>query len=435
MPRPTAASSLPPGWLARCYLLRAADGVAAASVMYAVPLLILATTGSTVLTGLAFLLEWVPRLATIVGAGPIVDRHRAERVFALVATTRTVAALVTALGLVLLPHGAGTVLVLGFGVLSGMLTEVSFLTVEALGACACRQAPGRAHRIQTVQVGIDQAALLAGPLLGGVLLLAGPTVLLAVMASLSLLATATARTLPNNPGAQPGGGQAAGSVSPWAGLRTGCTVVLERPALGWLVTALAACGLVSGLLQVSAPITLTTGFGVSTAAAGAVWSIATAPSLIAIAAARRAIDRFGLFPVGLAGAGALSLAGLTAPIAASPLAYGAALAVLLAGEGVLSVVLRTARTRLIPQPVFASTLAVTLLAILAPLPLAGALVAALPAAGIPALVLACAIVQTAVTAVAFRGLWRHRAAYTHPTVAVPVTAVAEVNRDQLREAT
>lgn len=429
MPRPTTTSGLPPGWLTRCYLLRAADGVAGTTVMYAVPLIILTTTGSTAWTGLAFLLEWVPRLATILGAGPLLDRHRAERVATLVGLARTTAAVVTAVGLMLLPPTAGTVLLLGFGVASGMLTEVSFLTVEALGAQASRHTPVRAHRVQTAQVGIDQAALLVGPLLGGVLLLAGPTILLTALAVLSLLAASTAHTLSaiSTPPIGPTT-SAVSSASPWAGLRTGCRVIASIPALGWLVTALTASGLLSGIVQVSAPITLTTGFGVSTAVTGTVWSIATLPSLGAIAATGKAIGRYGLFPVGLVGAGALSLAGLAAALAPSPIAYGGALAVLLGGEGVLTVVMRTARAALIPQPVFTSTLAVTLLFILAPLPLAGALVAALPASGIPALVLGCALLQAAVTAVAFRGLWRHRAAYTRPAPAPdspPVEASAE----------
>ncbi|TQE34190.1 MFS transporter [Streptomyces ipomoeae] len=410
MPRSTTTSGLPSGWLARCYLLRAADGVAGTTVMYAVPLIILTTTGSVALTGLAFLLEWLPRLLTMVGAGPLVDRRRPERVFAYVCALRTLAAVATGTALLLADGGAASAVVLSFGVLSGMLTEVSFLAVESLGAQASRHASERAHRVQAVLVGIDQSALLAGPLLGGLLLLAGPTVLLTALAALSLFAAVGACGLPSTL-------RSADSLpkrpsTPWAGLLIGCQVIASRPALGWLVASMTTCGLISGVLHVSAPITLTADFEFSTATAGTVWSIATVPSLLAIAAAHRVIDRLGLWATGLTGAAALSVAALTAALATSALVYGIALAVLLSGEGVLSVVLRTARARLIPPAVFASTLAVTLLMILAPFPLAGALVAALPPSRIPTLVLTCALLQMAVTAVGFRGLWHHRSAYT-----------------------
>ncbi|MEW2403493.1 MFS transporter [Streptomyces sp. NPDC046862] len=410
MPRSTTMSGLSSGWLARCCLLRAADGVVGTTVMYAVPLIILTTTGSAALTGLAFLLEWLPRLLTMVGAGPLVDRRRPERVFAYVCVLRTLAAVATGTVLLLGDGGAASAVVMGFGVLSGMLTEVSFLAVESLGAQASRHASGRAHRVQAVLVGIDQSALLAGPLLGGVLLLAGPTVLLAALAALSLLAGVGAGRLP--PTLRAADSLPQQSSTPWAGLLVGCRVIAARPALGWLVASMTTCGLISGVLHVSAPITLAASFEFSTATAGTVWSIVTVPSLLAIAAARRVIDRLGLWATGLAGAAALSVAALTAALATSPLVYGIALAALLSGEGVLSVVLRTARARLIPPEVFASTLAVTLLAILAPFPLAGAIVAVLPPSRIPALVLTCAALQIAVTAVGFRGLWQHRSAYT-----------------------
>ncbi|GAA3299253.1 MFS transporter [Streptomyces cinereospinus] len=423
MPRPTTTSSLPSGWLTRCYLLRAADGVAGTTVMYAVPLIILTTTGSVALTGLAFLLEWLPRLLTMVGAGPIVDRHRPEWVFAYVCALRTLAAVATGIALLLGDGSAASPVVMGFGVLSGMLTEVSFLTMESLGAQASRHATDRAHRVQTVLVGIDQSALLAGPLLGGVLLLAGPTVLLTVLAALSLLAAVGARGLP--PTLRAAGSMPKRSSAPWAGLATGCRVIAARPALAWLVASMTTCGLISGVLQVSAPITLTTGFEVSTATAGTVWSVATVPSLLAIAAARKAIDRCGLWATGLTGAASLSVAALTAALAPSVLLYGVALAVLLCGEGVLSVVLRTARARLIPPAVFASTLAVTLLAILAPFPLAGAIVAVLPPDRIPTLVLTCVLLQITVTALGFRGLWHHRSAYADANTSPSPTQSAE----------
>jgi hypothetical protein len=83
----------------------------------------------------------------------------------------------------------------------------------------------------------------------------------------------------------------------------------------------------------------------------------------------------------------------------------------------LTVVLRTARARLIPADGFATALAASVLLVLAPFPLAGALVAAVPLDSMSHLVLAVAAAQVAATVLCFRGLWKHRADYEQPPAA------------------
>lgn len=73
-------SRTPPSGLPRTYVMRAADALAGATATYAIPLLALITTGSTALTGFAFLLEWSPRLAAFTFAGSLVDRWGAAAV-------------------------------------------------------------------------------------------------------------------------------------------------------------------------------------------------------------------------------------------------------------------------------------------------------------------------------------------------------------------
>lgn len=70
------------------------------------------------------------------------------------------------------------------------------------------------------------------------------------------------------------------------------------------------------------------------------------------------------------------------------------------------------RARLIPAAVFGGTLSVTIVLIVIPMPVAGALVAALPADRLPALLLTCSAAQALAMALALRGLWRYRASYT-----------------------
>lgn len=124
---------------------------------------------------------------------------------------------------------------------------------------------------------------------------------------------------------------------------------------------------------------------------------------------RRAIDRFQVWPVGAVTAAVSTSACLATALAPSFASYIGAVAVVMAGEGALTVVLRTLRARLIPTQAFGSTLAVTIILVLLPLPVAGALIAAVPAAGLPHLLLVCAALQGLALGACFNGLRRHRA--------------------------
>ncbi|MFF2956993.1 MFS transporter [Kitasatospora sp. NPDC057965] len=427
MPRPTAAarrryrpSATERDWLLRCYLLRATDSLAAAVVMYAVPLLVLALTHSPGWAGLAFLLEWAPRLLAIAGAGPIIDRRSPRSAILVTSLLRAAAALVTLMGLA---AGAGPWLVLGFGIAAGMLAEASFLANEALGGEASRRVEERAHRVQAVLTGTDQAALLIGPLLGGLLLLAGPALLLATVATLSAVTATVALTVRTG---RPHLHLVTDTAvpRPLTGLATGLGVLRRTPALAWLVGALACVNLASGLLQVSAPITVTRTLHHSSAAVGLVWSIAAALSLAAIAAAHRAIDRWGPLSVGTASAAAMCVATLASAVAPTLPLYAAAVGLLMAGEGAVTVVLRTARARLIPERAFGSTLAATVLLVLTPLPLAGLLVALWPADHLRLLITITAVAVSVGTWACFRGLRAHRTCWAASEDAEPALKAA-----------
>lgn len=386
--------------LASLYLMRASDALATITATYAIPLLVLVTTGSTALTGLAFLLEWTPRLAAFTFAGSLVDHFGASHVFRFTNFVRATTVALAAGLLTALPSAgtATTTIVLIFGAVSGLLAQISFVAVETLGAEAGRRLGHQAHRVQAAQTGIDQGAVVVGPLLGGLLLLAGPSVLLAVVALTAMTAATTTQD-----GATP-------AVRPResSSLLTGWRTLRRTPALAWLVGGLAASNLASGLLTAAAPISVIHRFHYSTAAVGAVWSAAAVATLFTVIATRRAIDRWTVWPVGAVAAAISTAACLGVALAPDFAAYTTLVAVLMAADGALTVVLRTLRARLIPAPAFSSTLAVTIILLLLPFPLAGALVAVVPANSLPHLLLGCAALQGLVLAACFSGLRRHR---------------------------
>ncbi|MFP8903903.1 MFS transporter [Streptomyces atacamensis] len=362
---------------------------------YGIPLLVLATTGSAALTGLAFALEWVPRIAAFTVAGTLVDRHGTARVFRAACLARALAVLAAAGVLAVLDAGspAVTVTVMLLAASTGILTEFSYVAAETAGGAASRSAGAQAHRVQSVLLGIDQTAMLTGPLVSGLLLEhGGPTAMLGTLAAFSLLAAALGSKTRNAPtSAAPAQG----------GLRTGWATLRSLPALAWLVAGLVVSNTAIALLQAAMPVIVVTQLGHSSADAGLIWSAAAAASLLAITTARRAIDRWDLWPVGAAAAALAAGATLAVAQADTYRGYLLLIALLMAGEGGLTVVLRTLRSHLIPPDVFGSTLAVTILLLLLPFPAAGLLVAAIPPAQLGHAVTAAALLQAAGLATAF----------------------------------
>ena len=209
---PQEARRLAPALLRGIYLPRSMDAAAFAMTTYGIPLLVLATTNSAALTGLAFALEWVPRLASFAVAGAMVDRYGTTRVFRLASALR--AAVVVAVAFVLpeVDGGLGaTVTVMLLAVSTGVLTEFSYIAAETAGGAASRMAGERAHRVQSVLLGIDQVGTLGGPALAGLLLdRSGATGMLATIAGFSLLATACAPRQHRLRGPNKGVGRAGG---------------------------------------------------------------------------------------------------------------------------------------------------------------------------------------------------------------------------------
>ena len=390
------------------YLPRGADAAAFAMTTYGIPLLVLATTGSAALTGLAFALEWIPRIGAFTVAGTLVDRYGTTRIFRAAGLTRALVVLAATVVLTVLEARtqAATVTVMLLAASTGVLTEFSFVAAETAGSEASRKAGDTAHRVQSVLLGIDQTATLAGPAISGLLLQhGGPAALLGTLASLSLLAAALGPRVRTAPPCV---------ASAKRGLRAGWATLGSLPALAWLVGGLVVSNGAIALLQAAVPVVIVIELDHSSADVGLIWSAAALASLLAITISRRAIDRWGLWPVGAVAATVAAAATFAVAQADTYHSYLLLIAVVMAGEGSLTVVFRTLRSRLIPPEVFASTLAVTVLLLLLPFPAAGLLVAAVPPAQLGHAITIAAVLQALGLAVAFARLRTLPALRTSP---------------------
>ncbi|MGW1159092.1 MFS transporter [Streptomyces sp. NPDC002513] len=387
----------------RVYAPRACDALAYSMATYAMPLVVLATTGSASLTGLAFALEWIPRVAAFSFAGDLVDRSGAAIVCFLASLARALLVAGAGVLLVLLPQGtAETVAVMALAAVTGALTQFSFIANEAIGAIVSRRTEKESHKVQSVLIGIDQMATLIGPVLGGVLLLTGPTRMLACLSVLSFLSAGLALQTPPTPlRAGRGSGQGKGG-----GMREGWETLRSLPTLRRLVAGLACSNLVLGLLQSASPVLVEGRFGRSPAAVGTLWSVAAAATLVVVTCCRFALNRTGLWGVGVVSATVAATACLAVPWAPSYAGYTALVALFMAADGGLTIVLRTLRSQIIPPAAFGTTLSLTILLLLLPFPVAGVVLALTPPSYLTDVIGVCAVVQALILFVTFLRL-RH----------------------------
>ncbi|MFF8592277.1 MFS transporter [Streptomyces sp. NPDC015220] len=386
------------GLFGRVYAPRACEALAYSMTTYAMPLVVLATTGSASLTGLAFALEWTPRVAAFAFAGALVDRSGAAIVWFLASLARALVVAGAAVALTVLPPGtAETVTVLALTAVTGTLTQFSFIANEAVGAAVGRHGGRRSHTVQSVSISIDQTATLIGPAAGGLLLLTGPTRMLACLSVLSFLSASLALRTPPTPLR----GRRHGGQGPSGGLREGWRTLRSLPALRRLVTGLACSNLMLGLLQSASPVLVTERFSHSAAAVGTLWSIAAAATLAAMVCWQFVLNRFGLWGVGAISATLAATACLAVAQTSSYAGYAAFVALFMAADGGLTLVLRTLRSLVIPPAAFGTTLSVSVLLLLLPFPLAGILLALTPAPRLSHLIGACALLQALTLLVTF----------------------------------
>ncbi|CUU59672.1 Major Facilitator Superfamily protein [Parafrankia irregularis] len=145
-------------------------------LQFAVPLIIYTATGSVSLAGLAFLVEWLPRLSSLPLAGVLSDRFGGRRVYAASDSVRAVACLLTALALASWPGHV-------FGLTAALMALCAFCyaqTFIALESTIPQLVPQKdLAKAQSVLQIINSGSGVFGPALGGLMLLwVSPTRLL-----------------------------------------------------------------------------------------------------------------------------------------------------------------------------------------------------------------------------------------------------------------
>jgi len=380
--------------------IRAVDSLASACVAWGVPLLVLKETGSASNAGLSFALEWTPRLMSLGLAAPWVDRLGARAALLAGALARTIAVVVTMAAVAV---GADWLVLTAMAAVGGVLAQVTQMATTSLGADQARAShQDAARRVQLWQAAVDQGVLLVGPLLAGVLVLGGAQSVFGGAAALSAVTTVVVQRLPKQVPPTVAGGRSR------PGLRTGVAVMRRYPALMWATLAGLGANALASVVESGTPVLVTENFHRTAAASGAVWCAAAAVSAASLAVIGRTASRCGTWTMAVGSAVVTSAAAVTAGLAPGYTLYVVAVAAMSAAEQGVIVLVGTARNRLIPAESYASTVSLGSLAMLAPFPLAGLLIAAAGRTYLPDLLLGCAAFTAVTAAVSLRGLRRYR---------------------------
>lgn len=363
----------------RYYGMRAVGSLANMILQFAVPVLVYQTTRSVAWSGIALVVEWVPRLVSLPLAGVLVDRFRVRRVYVVSDAVRGTAAGIVAVATAVAPEAAQIAALIGLALVAGACYEQTFVAGEKAVRLLVPLAD--MDRAQSVLGGIDQACTLAGPAMGAVLLLAGSSATVAVIAALFGVSLALAwgirelteaevrltRPAPDE------GGDAFTLRTMAAQLAASGRFTLGDPILRTVILVTFGVNLMGGLILAGAPAIVERTYDGSASSLGVVYTAAGLASILFLAVTAAAMRRFGTLRVGTASALVTCAAFAASGLAPGLLLFGAMVVLMFAAQSTFTVFIRVVRAHLIPPREFASVVSVILLLNFTALPVAGLL--------------------------------------------------------------
>lgn len=343
-------------------------------LLFVVPLAIFKSTGDVKYSGLAFVIEWLPRILFFPLAGFFVDRMKARHLFFGVEFGRAV---VLAIALALIAGGARPFIVLAamMAVLS-IAYILNFVGTEAVlpRNLDASELPKAHSMLQAV----DQTTMVLGPALAAIvsvwgglnpILIAG-----ACMFGASSLLLLGLQTRPVEKSDQQFSFAALKESN-----RTALKVLMENKvlfhlsALTWVVNLIYGAALV-----VSASVVLKV-FALPESHFGILQTGAAITSLAAFAAVPGLAKKYGLSMLGVVCFWAMILSGLVLALSGRFEIYVIGYAALMAFDGGFSVYIRTVRSQIIPQEHMGKTTGLIGLMNMCSIPMSAAAVALLSA--------------------------------------------------------
>lgn len=356
-------------------LARACSALGDKLLLFIVPVLVFTSTGSAAMSGLAFTVEWVPRLASMLVAGIVSDRFGGVIVY-------RIADFIRALGCVLVAYLATHTGLPMFGLISVLAALSSICYVQSLVAVeATLPTVFEGERLATAQSvlqAIEQGSLVVGSALAAyVASRTAPVHMLWGVGALFAGSAALAWLLPTGRAGAPR--EKAPETSVLHKLALGFSVLASEPTLRRLVGFSVMVNLTISLgMSAGAPVLI----GVFHQPAARYAYVQTTVGILAVivlAVLPLLVRALGTFRLGIFSYCAVAFGGLLMALAENVVTFVAGFALAESACSVYNVFIRTERVKWIPKEQLGRVISAMILCNQAVLPLSGLLLAVYPA--------------------------------------------------------
>ncbi|MBM3115191.1 MFS transporter [Jeongeupia naejangsanensis] len=343
-------------------------------LLFAVPLIIYTETKSISLTGLAFFIEWTPRVLSLPIAGTLSDRIGGRFVYL---TADIVRALAAFSAFYLLSVNANMFVVLsGLMAISAFFYAQSFIALESIVPKLASKA--ELPKVQSWLQGIEQASLMLGPGIGSfVVLYADARYLIPIGACMFLvgyLGTLTIK-LPSMPiSRRAEGGVLALIKQVRLDFVKAATIVRLRPNLLLLTALSVSINLIIGMCMATAAAMATGYFGASKAEFGLQQSFTGGLTLAVLMILPFVVHRINVFWVGIIAYAVICLSSVVIGVTSHFSFYVLAYATILAAGDLFNVYIRSERVLWIPKVHLGKTIGFIVFLNQLTLPLSGIIV-------------------------------------------------------------
>lgn len=340
-------------------------------ILFATPLVVYKLTNSLAYSGLAFAIEWIPRILALLFSGFLVDKIGARAVY--IASDFSRALLTASIFLIVRQGSLTAALVLAAMTgLVGFFSEMAFVALE--GSVPRLFGKRDLTRAQSILQTIDQTGQLAGPALATFLaaVLSIQSLFLIVSAVFLLSAFNTFLFLDPKVDAH-----SEIKFSDFGGnLIKGFQHVLGTPQLKLLSCFTILVNLILGVtLSVSAGYIQKT-FAATSTHFGAMNMIAGVVGLVLFLSFAKLNEKFSLKHLGALGLLLICLGGAGLGFASNFVFYAAAFVCVLVADGLINIFIRSLRVQYIPDAQLGTVLSVLILLNFLAFPVAGLLVSA-----------------------------------------------------------
>lgn len=361
--------------------VRAASSLGDQVLVFAIPILVFKLTGSAAMSGVAFAIEWIPRLIAMPLCGTLAQKIGARKTLLIADVARVI---FTFAMVFLLAYGIQEpetlVLLLGlYGGLIGFFHEMAFVSMETF---APKVAPGKdLAALQGALQAIDQVTQILGPALAGFLLLWLPTgpflMLLAGVFSIGFVFTVTNRSLREHFSAKPNFtednklGIFDAMLDLFTDLQSGFKFFLSSSELRALSFAAVGMNFTFGIVLSGGASFFARDLQLPPEQFAIFGTLGGVFSVVTLMIVPKILKRTGIREIGIAGMIFFLAGSLMMGVGSSVWAFALGYIALFIGVGFFNVFMRTKRVTFIPEKMLGSVLGAILFVNFACMPVSG----------------------------------------------------------------